>query len=169
MRRGGHYTFSTEYKGYVIRASFWGGAPKFTCDVIKIKEGLLEGEYSSDKEYADIDQLVAAIDRYDLKLRKDFSNRKAFRITGRDPQADEDGRIEEVEVTSIIDERMCWIKSNRKSYGSGREQERLADLFATKESVREYLKTMKVEDKRYKEVEAKAQAKLDQDRWVPMP
>jgi hypothetical protein len=160
MRRGSGFSFSGEHRGVAIKVDFWGSEPKFTCDVLTEKDGV-------PKTFNDIEKMLDAIDRYELSLRKNFSNPTAYRLRGSYREC-EDLKYEEVTVTSIVDERDCWIKTKEKpTYGSGREMERLENLFFDAQEVQDYIDLVKGAYKKFSHEKKKAEARLNMFRWKP--
>ncbi len=92
-----------EYRGYNVTLSNRFGEFTFMCDA-------LPGSFDS------MDKIEKALDGYDLKLRKQFSNPLAWFKLYR-------GEVVQVEVTSL-DDQQAWIKRSGK-----REKVRRSELF----------------------------------------
>jgi hypothetical protein len=119
--------FKTKVDDYEVTLEFRYGQPVFTC-------GAVSGEFDTPEK------MEKAIKVYDLSLRKDFTNKTAYRSAGYGVETS----IEEVEVTSV-DGKEAWIRSK----DGKRQKTSRAYLFAGKdeaaaahEKIRELRKEM---------------------------
>ncbi len=106
-------TFSGEHKGYAIQVIWWNDRLTFRCDALQVG-----------KDYDSVDKIEKAIDAYDLKLRKQFSNPVAWLKSYR-------SELTQVEVTAIDSDEYVWIKK-----GTRREKARRSELFVDAEAVK---------------------------------
>jgi len=88
-------TYKAEIGGYDVSLRIdYNGKLSFVCEVV--------GEFDSE------DAIEAALKKYDLSLRKEFTNRVAYRRGGWAL----DGKLEKVEVTSA-DDKEAWVKNEK--------------------------------------------------------
>ena len=175
MRRAHTVTFKTEYKGQIVSGySHDGGSLKFQCDLLKeMRKSITGGEpYETIKTYDSVESILDAIDRYDLSLRKDFTNRVAYRIDVSGWRG-EKNRIEQVEVTSVTDDgREAWIKvaKDKHAYGNGRSKVGISTLYNNKEVCQEYVDALNAAGKLYADTSKKLEAALNKETnlWKPL-
>jgi hypothetical protein len=123
------------------------------------------------KTYDSVDAILDAIDRYDLSLRKEFTNTKAYRIGG-GWRADKH-TIQEVTVTSVTEDgREAWIKvdkADKHAWGNGREKVMMHSLYNSKEACKHYVDSMNFLTKQFEKDTEKAKEILDNPKnmWTP--
>ena len=124
-----------EHRGYTVTLFVDLGKTRFRCDAVP-------GEFDSPEK------IERAIDAYDLKVRKQFSNPVAWMKSYRSGLA-------QVEVTSL-DDQLAWIKRSGK-----REKVRRSELFEDGEAL-----TALVEYER-EQAEALSAKWVALKRWEP--
>jgi len=171
MRRAHTVTFKSEYRGHIIVGqSHDGGALSFHCELLKETRKHLHSDeaYETLKSYDNVASILDAIDRYDLSLRKDFTNTVAYRIGG--GWREEKNKVYEVTVTSVTEDgREAWIKGEKSDYGSGRTKVSLTSLYSNKEACQRYVETMNALKKKFEQDQKAADAELNKAKnlWTP--
>ncbi len=134
--------FTCEENGHVYHYSIWNGKAEYSC------ADLPNGKQA----YATLEALQNAVRRYDLSLKKQFSNKTAYYVDSRN-------RLVEVTVTSLDGGKEAWIQSKLM----GRQKVSRDSLYANREEVEQLISY---------EQDCNAQlrglwARLD--RWEPKP
>jgi len=151
--------FKTTYNGHEIIARVHSdGSINYLTEAIQ-EQGKY---YSSAKEFTSLKACEAAIDKYDLSLRKEFTNTTAYTIEPGYHGAP--GGVDAVTVTSITsDGTEAWIKTAKHE----RRKVTLTSLYTCPVMCKAYLEACAESAKVYSLTRADLLSTLRKSAWVP--
>lgn len=144
--------FKATHTDFEITANMDDVVPIFTCDA-------LLNQYGNLKPFNSLKSLLAALDAYELSLRKNFTNPTAYRFVRfsyGNPET-----VEEVTVTST-DGKEAWVKTVKGK----REKCRINSLYADRDNLQAYLDAVAEVQRELKERTAALEEKLMM--WHPV-
>ncbi len=150
-----------EHNGYeIIGQVYTDGSIGWRCEALEKKNPRWNGD---SEEFSGYHQLTIALDAYDLKCRKSFTNKTAY-IINRGWSRTEKSSCEKVEVTSLTPNgKEAWVKTQE---GKRRKLD-VASLYADEESVKAYMSALDTVIAVFEQDKLDLQAALDKCRWVP--
>lgn len=140
QHRGTWVSFSGEYKHYTIElCCLGGGGLRFTCGALVEPNKDGNRTYDSTKTFTNLETLLTALDKYDLKLRKNFENNLAFYIG-----YESGGGVRVCEVTSISEDgQEAWVKFPAKQPGGPTHRQKVVvkgHLFSDRKACEAHLR-----------------------------
>lgn len=168
QRRHTWMTFHAEHKGYPIELSCQGEvAVQFSCGALVEPNKDGNRTYYTKKSFSTLEALLIALDKYDLKLRKNFENNLAFYI----PHDTHMG-VQTVEVTSITEDgREAWVKMPPKRAGDETRREKVpikGHLFSDRAACEAFVRLKANLTKTYADTKLALQEELEKEfQWVP--
>lgn len=169
QRRHSWMTFNGEHKGYHIELSCQGGAAiQFSCGALVEPNKDGNRTYYTRKQFNTLEEVLTALDKYDLKLRKNFENNLAFYIPH-----DYHEKVATVEVTSITEDgREAWVKFPSKTVGGEFRREKVlvkGHLFSDRNECEAFMRLKENLTKRFTDAKQDAQEQLEKAfQWKPL-
>lgn len=118
--------------------------------------------YMEEKEFTSLDTIKAAIDKYELSLRKNFKNTTAYMIIN--PHYQNDRMVEKVTVTSITpNEKSAWIKTSKDE----RRKVSLEELYKDPEVCQAYIAALAATSAVYQKERETLKSIVDKHLWKP--
>lgn len=153
-------TFKGSYNHHVVNVKVHSDeSVTYTTEALKKKHP----KYSWDdfEEFDTYAKVCRALDAYDLKCRKNFTNKTAYMVER--PWNGGTGETEEVTVTSIdANGNEAWVI--RKE---GRRKVRIESLYADKDICDAYVKALRATIDCFEKEKETLFKKLEEFRWVP--
>lgn len=151
--------FKGEHNGHEITAYIYtDGSITFTTDALQEP-----GAYGrTTKEFASLSSIEAAIDKYELSLRKNFKNTTAYMVVN--PHYRSERAVEAVKITSITqDGKEAWIKTPKDD----RRKVRLDELYKDREVCQAYIDALVATTAVYEKERETLKSIVDRHLWTP--
>lgn len=151
--------FKGEHNGHEITVKVHtDGSVNYTTEVFQ-EQGKY---YMAAKEFTSLDTIKAAIDKYELSLRKNFKNTTAYMFVH--PYYAKEREIEKVTVTSITpNEKSAWIKTSKNE----RRKVSLSELYKDREVCQAYIAALAATSAVYQKERETLKSIVDKHLWKP--